>query len=52
MHSLLDLNGRAVLDKRINSNAETIQTTSFSKGMYVVEIRTETEMAREKLIIQ
>lgn len=49
---LLDLNGRVVLDKKINSGTHTIQTTSFSKGMYVVEIHTETEVIREKLIVQ
>lgn len=48
---VLDLNAKEILNKNINSYSYTIDISKFSKGVFIVVIRTEDRIFFERLVV-
>jgi len=52
--SVVDSNGKVVLEKEIKNPKliETLQISSLSKGMYLVQLRSEDKQIFKKIVIE
>lgn len=50
--SILDMNGKVLIKKNLNNDGiENINTTSLTKGTYILELRGENNISRKKFIV-
>jgi hypothetical protein len=52
MVNVVDITGRTILTKQVNSNNKTIDLTNFGKGIYLVKLISGNDVAVKKVIVE
>ena len=49
---IINLEGKEVLDLKVNSNTTLVNTSSLNSGLYLIEIYSDNNLVRKKLVIE